>query len=167
MEKDIQQTLQKSIEQFHMPRYHELPDNGLFLDQTVQLVNCYLKTLEISELTSSMVSNYVKQHYIPAPIKKLYKRDHIAYLLYIAVAKNVLSLDEVKCFIGHQMETYDSETAYNYYCMEFENVLQYVFGIKDTLDVVGITHTNTKNILRSMIFAVSYKIHIQKYLKQM
>lgn len=167
MEKDIKQTLQKNMEQFHMPRYHELPDSGLFLDQTVQLINSYLKTLEIAELTSSMISNYVKQHYVSAPVKKLYKRDHIAYLIYITVAKNVLSLDEIKRFIEHQMQTYNSETAYNYFCMEFENVLQYVFGNKDSLDVVGVTHTDTKNILRSMIFSVSYKIHIQKYLKQM
>ena len=27
------------IERFHMPRYHDLPDVGLYLDQTVKYIN--------------------------------------------------------------------------------------------------------------------------------
>ena len=49
------------IEQFRLPRYREIPDVGLYLDQTVKYVNRYLAPLGCMEITSSMVSNYVKK----------------------------------------------------------------------------------------------------------
>ncbi len=46
---------------FALPRYNDLPSVGLYLDQTVQYVNSYFRTFCGVELTSSMVSNYVKK----------------------------------------------------------------------------------------------------------
>ena len=42
---------------FSLPRYRELPSVGLYLDQTVQLVNSCFRGFPGVELTSSMVSN--------------------------------------------------------------------------------------------------------------
>ena len=46
---------------FALPRYAELPQVGLYLDQTVQYVNGCFRTFCGVELTPSMVSNYVKK----------------------------------------------------------------------------------------------------------
>ena len=46
---------------FALPRYADLPQVGLYLDQTVQYVNGYFRTFCGVELTPSMVSNYVKK----------------------------------------------------------------------------------------------------------
>ena len=46
---------------FSLPRYRELPSVGLYLDQTVQLVNSCFRGFPGVELTPSMVSNYVKK----------------------------------------------------------------------------------------------------------
>ncbi len=46
---------------FALPRYADLPQMGLYLDQTVQYVNSYFRTFCGVELTPSMVSNYVKK----------------------------------------------------------------------------------------------------------
>ena len=43
---------------FSLPRYRELPSVGLYLDQTVQLVNSCFRGFPGVELTPSMVSNY-------------------------------------------------------------------------------------------------------------
>ena len=75
---------------FALPRYADLPQMGLYLDQTVQYVNSYFRTFCGVELTSSMVSNYVKKGILSHPVRKKYARDQIASLMYIAVSKTVL-----------------------------------------------------------------------------
>ena len=84
-----------NISEFHMPRYHELPDMGLYLDQVVRYVNNSLAALGCQEITASMVSNYVKKGYIQSPVKKQYYVEQIAYLFFIAIAKNVLSMENI------------------------------------------------------------------------
>ena len=77
---------------FSLPRYRELPSVGLYLDQTVQLVNSCFRGFPGVELTPSMVSNYVKKGVISHPVKKKYSREQLASLIYIVLSKNVLSL---------------------------------------------------------------------------
>lgn len=70
------------INEFHMPRYQELPDVGLYLEQTTKYINGYLEPLGCMEITSSMISNYVKKGYVASPIRKQYYREQIAQLFY-------------------------------------------------------------------------------------
>ena len=51
----------EAIEGFRLPRYAQIPDVGLYLEQVVRYVNTHLAPLGEPELTISMVSNYVKQ----------------------------------------------------------------------------------------------------------
>ena len=80
---------------FSLPRYRELPSVGLYLDQTVQLVNSCFRGFPGVELTPSMVSNYVKKGVISHPVKKKYSREQLASLIYIVLSKNVLSLENI------------------------------------------------------------------------
>ena len=41
MDAPIEVELQKSLENFHIPRYHELPDFGLRLEQVTRYVSRY------------------------------------------------------------------------------------------------------------------------------
>ena len=84
-----------TIESFRMPRYRELPDVGLYLDQTVKYINRYLAPLGCVEITASMISNYVKKGYIASPVRKQYNADQIACLFFIAIAKNVVSMENI------------------------------------------------------------------------
>ena len=104
------------IEQFRMPRYREIPDVGLYLDQTVKYINRFLTPLGCMEITSSMVSNYVKKGYISNPVKKQYDAEQIAYLFFISVAKSVLSMDNIARLFSMQKRMYDAETAYYFFC---------------------------------------------------
>lgn len=150
------------IEQFRLPRYREIPDVGLYLDQTVKYVNRYLAPLGCMEITSSMVSNYVKKGYISSPVRKQYDADQIAYLFFISVAKSVLTMENIARLFDMQRRAYTSEIAYDFFCMELENMLQYTFGLKETLDVVGTPEdrSETKTMLRSTIIAVTHIIYL-------
>ena len=150
------------IEKFRLPRYREIPDVGLYLDQTVKYVNRYLAPLGCMEITSSMVSNYVKKGYISNPVRKQYDADQIAYLFFITVAKSVLAMENIARLFDMQKKTYSSQVAYDFFCQELENMLQYTFGLKQELDVVGTPEeqTEAKTMLRSTITAVTHIIYL-------
>ena len=93
------------ISEFRMPRYREIPDVGLYLDQTVKYMNRYLAPLGCMEITTSMVSNYVKKGYIVSPVRKQYSAEQIAYLLFIAVAKSALSMENITRLFQMQRKT--------------------------------------------------------------
>lgn len=95
----------ENIEGFRLPRYEQIPNVGLYLEQVVRYVNAHLAPLGESELTSSMVSNYVKQGLIPSPIKKAYTAEHLARLLFIAVVKPVVRLEGLRLMFGIQEVT--------------------------------------------------------------
>ena len=87
---------------FCLPRYAQIPGVGLYLEQVVRYINAHLAPLGEPELTSSMVSNYVKQGLIPAPVRKLYTAEHLARLLFIAVVKPVVPLEGLRLMFGIQ-----------------------------------------------------------------
>ncbi len=150
------------IAAFHLPRYDQIPDVGLYLEQTVKYISGYLSPLQDNCITGSMVSNYVKMGLVRNPVKKQYGREQIAYLFFIALAKNVLSLENLAKFIRLQQKTYPLELAYNYFCLEFENILQYVTELKESADTVGTETSDEKFMLRKTIVAIAHKIYLEK-----
>ena len=165
MEQHTKDAIRQSIQTFRLPKYEEIPDMGLYLDQAVKYVAEFYAPLQSISLTPSMVSNYVKKKLVANPVKKLYHRDQIAYLFFIATAKTVLSLEDIQVLIQLQQQTYDTKTAYNYFCREFENILFYVFGIKETLVEVGVDSTDEKIMLRNTIITVAHKVYLDKCLR--
>lgn len=105
---------------FSLPRYRQIPDIGLLLEQTVRLINGYLEPLGSVSLTPSMVSNYVKHGIIDRAVKKQYGRDQLACLIFIAIAKTVLTLDDIARLIELQRGYCELELAYDRFCDEFE-----------------------------------------------
>jgi len=150
-----------SIATFRLPRFREIPDVGLYLDQTVKYINRYLEPLGGMEITSSMVSNYVKKGYIENPIRKQYDAKQIAYLIVIAIIKNVVSMEHSARLFAMQKQVYSVETAYDYFCCELENMLFFTFGLKDEVDAIGTSNTELKRMLRSVIIAVANIIYVQ------
>jgi len=114
----------EELAEFRLPRYKEITDVGLYLEQTVRLINTALSPLGETELTASMVSNYVKKKLVANPRKKLYYAEHIAELLIIAVVKNAVALEDIRLYLERQREWGDAETAYNAFCGDFERLLQ-------------------------------------------
>lgn len=161
MEKELKNTMINSIKRFRIPRYSEIPNVGLYLEQTAKYINSYLEPLGCMEITTSMISNYVKKGLIESPVKKQYYAEQIAYLFFIAIAKNVIPMDNIKTLIGMQRVTYSSQTAYDYFCKELENMLEFIFGLKDSVDNIGNTDTNPKKMLRSLIISVAHIIYLR------
>ena len=149
-----------SIRKFRLARYDELPIMVLYLEQTVKYINSCLLPLGCLEITSSMVSNYVKKGILPKPVKKQYYAEHIAYLFFIAFAKNLVSIEDIGLLIDMQKHSYTLPVAYDYLCCEMENNLFFIFGLKDTLDAIGETESDEKNLLRNLVFSSAHVIHM-------
>ena len=110
-----------------LPRWHELPDLDIYMDQVLSLISRYFRDFPgFSEkgLTSSMVNNYVKLGIIPAPEKKKYNRVHLAYLVIICILKTVMPITMIRDMISSMVIDKESyETLYNRFCEHFENVV--------------------------------------------
>ncbi len=154
--------MKAAIQGFHMPRYQDIPNMGLYLEQTTKYLNHFLAPLGCMEVTSSMISNYVKKGLIPSPVKKLYYADQIAYLFFIITAKKVLSMENIIALAERQKETYAIPVAYDYFCRELENMLYYVFGLTDSVAQIGVTATQEKTMLRSVIIAAAHIIYLDR-----
>lgn len=160
MKKDMNSLFAEKVKDFRLPRYKELPDMGLYLEQVVRYINGVVVPLGCPEITSSMVSNYVKKDVIPSPIKKQYYSEQIAYLIFISIVKSVLSMEYIVKLFDMQKANYESATAYDYFCKEFEGILAYISGVKSEMGGFSQRNTMEKSMLRSVIISASHIIFI-------
>ena len=162
MNQEVMEQIKASVKDFHLPRYHEIPSIGLYLEQTTKYIaECFTPLMKES-ITASMISNYVKRGLLSNPIKKQYSREQIAYLIYITTVKTVLPMENIKLTIRIQQKAYEPQVAYDYFCCEFENILEYIFGFKDIPDIVGVENTDEKIMLRNTVITAAHAIYLSK-----
>jgi len=113
---------------YHCPRWHELPEIELYVDQVVTMLQTNLITLmkdkDVPVVTASMINNYVKQGVLEAPVKKKYNKRHLAYLFVICMFKRMMSISEIGESINLIQKVYEPEEAYNLFCEEIEKALK-------------------------------------------
>ena len=158
-----------SIDDFHIPRWKELPSVDLYLDQVVNLINSCLspyiffnndyKKKENELLTKTMINNYVKNNLIEAPVKKQYSKIQLSKLFVICVLKQVYSMQDIKNLISIALTYSDVQTAYDKFCKLFEEALLCTYKRKDFID----KNSSSDNLylLKSVLLSCSYKIYVQ------
>ncbi len=116
--------------EFRLPRWEQLPDMELYMDQVISQLDKYLAPLQSNTeehfVTPSMVNNYVKQQLLPPPIKKKYSRIHMAHLVLICILKQVLTIPEVKVLLHDKLTMQKHENmgfAYDSFCVSQEKAL--------------------------------------------
>ena len=157
MKQDMYEKVQEGLAEFRLPRYKEITDVGLYLEQTVKLVNTALSPLGEPSLTTSMVSNYVKQKLLANPVKKQYYVDHIVTVFIIAVLKMAVALDDIRPALEELQGRGDMRAVYDAFCSEFEGWLAAVFfGAAEP--------AGESELLSVMLPAVTRKIYLDRYL---
>ena len=86
--------------------------------------------------------------------------ESIAYLIFVACVKNVVSMEDIRSLIDIQKSSYEFEVAYNYFCAEFENLMQVIFGCREKPEQVGISQSNEKELLRAALLSVTFKLYL-------
>jgi len=128
--KKIKKYIEKDISEFHIPRWEEIPDIDLYLDQTVTILEKYLESYVDKDekiITKTMINNYVKQQLLEAPINKKYTRKHIATLFVICILKQVYSITDISELIKLALKKHSIENSYNKFCIELEKAIAIVF----------------------------------------
>lgn len=158
----------KEILEFHLPRFNELPDIDLYMDQVLNIIenSLIIFSSENDEniITKSMINNYVKQNVIEKPFKKRYKKFHVAYLIIISILKKVLSISEVSKIINNQ--DYEVEEFYNMFCNELEYSLKSTFLNESKDEQTKLIDDNIHNkILVAATRAFANKVYVQKLIE--
>lgn len=109
---------------FHLPTWQELPDLELYMDQVVSLVSRYVNLQPHSApneqmLTPSAVNNYVRLKLIPPPVKKRYRREHLAYLIVICCLKSSMSLSSIQQMFPVGLEQDEVQQIYTNFLAQY------------------------------------------------
>ena len=154
---------QEMIKKFHIPRWNELPDIDLYLDQVVNYLERYLDIYagnkEDKIITKTMINNYVKQGIIPAPEKKKYNKTHIAYLIVVCLLKQVYSINDIGKLISLTIQYFELSKAYNRFCANLELSIKNVFFRKEFPNVDKMTEE--QYLLKNVVQAFADKLYVE------
>ena len=146
----------EEIRAYRCPRWEELPDLELYMDQVISVLNKNLQLFigddTAKSVTSTMINNYVKQKLVPPPKNKRYEREHIANILVITLMKQLLSLGEIQAAITCVREEYSPKDAYDRFCEIFEQSLISVF-FEEKTKVSKTEHPEADSIIKSISLA--------------
>lgn len=158
-----------SLDKIHIPRWKELPNVDLYLDQIVTFINSSLSEIlclnvnsdkdENQILTKTMINNYVKNNLIEAPIKKKYSKIQCAKIFVICILKQVYSMNDIYKLIEIALKNSSIEYAYDRFCTLFEQALTCAYNKQDFIDTDS--KNDNKYLLKSVLLSCSYKIYVQ------
>ena len=152
-----------AIADYHIPRYQELPNISLYLDQLIDITRDATSTVINEAPTGPMVNNYVKLRVLPPAVSKRYSRDHLCYMIIITLLKQVFTLPQIARFFSIQKETYPLESAYNFFCGEFENALKEAFSFTgEALPCIETRRTEQTILVRAVVLAAANRIFVEK-----
>lgn len=157
----------EEIKNFHLPRWNELPNIDLYIDQVVCLLEDYLSEYIKSDtdkeekiITKTMINNYVKHNVIKPPVNKKYNKEHLAYLFVIFILKQVYSISEIKQLIDLAIKTSSPKQAYDRFCNELETAVKLTFNGDNYLNKDSLTHE--QYILKNVVQTFANKLYVQK-----
>ena len=162
-ENNINIDIEEIIMKIHIPRWNELPEIDLYLDQEVNYLEKYLSQYSTNKedkiITKTMINNYVKQGIMPAPEKKKYGKSHIAYLMVICVLKQVYSINDIGKLISLTIQYFEISKAYNRFCANLEISVKNAFSRKQFPKVEKMTEE--QYLLKNVVQSVADKLYVE------
>lgn len=156
--------LQKPVAEIHLPRWDELPNLDLYMDQVLTFIeSTFQSDLIIGEekiLTKTMINNYVKQGVLDAPVKKKYNKLHIASLIVICVLKQIFSISDISSLIQLELASTETASAYDQFCVALEKALAFVFEGKAFEDQYTMTHE--RYLLKNAVLSFAHKLYVER-----
>ena len=153
------------------PKWDELPEFELYMDQVIAIVNRYMGNMadlmnDENIITQAMINNYVKNKLIPPPIKKRYSKIHIAALLIICSCKQSMNISSIMAFLDFENDE-TMKVCYENFLANRNSVIQEMKKLIDS-KVKTIDKDQTAELIRmaqkSALRSGYYKIFAQKML---
>ncbi len=152
---------------FRFPRWNELPEIDLYMDQVVGYLGGKLAVFSDEDadnaITSTMINNYVKQKVIPAPVKKRYDRTCVASMIVLFCAKQVLSIGMTGQLLASVRMSDMPMAQYDRFCHIFETVLSGT--VTETSDAAVLDALRREDALMTAVaVAFANKLYAEKLL---
>lgn len=157
---------QQYMESFRLPRWEELPDMELYMDQVVSLVNRYLELIPHDEknpvLTASAVNNYVRLKVMPAPERKRYGRRHLACVILICAMKQSMALSDIQKILPRDATDEQMQRMYNEFVTHMVTTTALFIGHVNAAAKEALVPDNPYGcdslVLHSVVSSVLYKL---------
>lgn len=130
------------LESASAPGWEELPGIELYMDQVLTMLerqsSSYRAKDDAKSLTASMVNNYVKDGTIQRPVKKKYNKDHIANLIMLDTAKQVLPILDISKLLNARGTEISTEEKYRVYLkLQKEACTSVAEKMREAMDNMG------------------------------
>jgi len=137
----------KYLDKYRLPTWDQIPNMGLYMDQVISLVGRYLdrlfsETEDITMITPSTINNYVRLKIMPAPRKKRYYREHIAYLIVICSLKQSMSMSNIQKILPADLDEEGVKKQYEAYVAQFAKMARF-FLIQSRLTAMPVVQRRT------------------------
>ena len=121
---------EKFLQDYRLPKWEDIPDFGLYMEQVLALLRQYLDYLppELKEeqfITAATINNYVRNRFMPEPCRKKYYRIHIAYLIMICTLKQSLRLSMLSTLLPGDLPEEDVKRAYAAFVLRHQRCAKY------------------------------------------
>jgi len=118
------------LDSYSLPKWDDLPDLDLYMDQVIILLTQYLNYMPQDEgreklITSSIINNYVRMKLIPAPQRKKYSKVHLAYLIMICTLKQSLSISHIQKLLPSGLTRDELRPIYDDFVDTYTNVSRF------------------------------------------
>jgi len=159
-----------SVPKVHIPRWSELPNIDLYMDQVLNYLDesipkAFRPVLEEPCITKTMINNYVKHDIMAAPVKKKYTRLHIAELFVITFLKQVYTISDIQKLIQLALATSPEDIAYNHFCDVLEDTYLSTFSAKEYTASQELTEE--QYLMQNVIQSFTNKLYVYyHYLKK-
>jgi len=154
---------------YRIPRWNELPDLELYMDQVISVLDKYLALFIDKEdgggITSTMINNYVKQKLVEPPKNKKYNKGHIASFFIITLMKQIMSISEINIAISTVADKLGREKGYDLFCESFESSLEFVFIPGTKVHKIKCEDPEAYEIVRSITLAYANMLYARNLLK--
>ena len=163
-----QREMMQDSTRLHLPRWDELPDISLYMDQVLSLINPHFQDTygDSYLLTSTMVNNYVKLGVVPSPVKRRYGKESISRLFVIVTLKSIFNVQEIAELISAIDDDnslgYEISESYDLYCSTLEAAIASTY--EDS-----ISHTKPEQdyfrVIEDVATAAAYQLIVKRRLK--
>lgn len=149
------------IEQFSLPAYKEIPDVGLYLEQVTKYINGCIGQWPGRLVTPSMLANYVKLKIVEKPVRKAYTRPQIARFLFIAIAKSVLSMEQIRKVLRQMERCGSEEEGYEMFAEDMHILVQ-----ENGLKKIPASDREETTMLWNVTIAIVHKLRLDLYFSE-
>ena len=151
--------------EFRIPRWDELPNIDLYMDQVIAFIHSglgkFFNQIGLPALTKSMINNYVKARIIDPPVNKKYCKLSMAMIVVVYILKSCYSTEEIRKLIDIGLRLPNNQVTYNRFCEAVEKAVNAVFSGSIHVEDIHEEGREQRYLMDNFALSFACKIYVQ------